>query len=132
MLKPPSCTHNTYPPQGWTPLGLAASREARFPILFTALSLTYSSPWCCVVGVQLLQVGGAAVCFDCLCTSGIPAAQLTLQDGNGIYLLINSPYFFVRKKRGSQSPCCQLRVTVQSTAVANVFHILPCVGNGSR
>lgn len=81
----------------------------------------YSSLWptpppqCCVVGVQLLQVGGTAVCFECLCTSGIPATQLTLQDENGIYALINSPYFFVRGKReGSHSPRCQLHVSVQN------------------
>lgn len=81
------------------------------------LSLTCSSPPSCVVGVQLLQVGGTAVCFDCLCTSGIPATQSSLQDENGIYALINSPYFFVRgKKRGaSHPPRCQLHVTAQST-----------------
>lgn len=81
------------------------------------LSLTCSSPLCCVVGVQLLQVGGTAVCFDCLCTSGIPATQLTLQDENGIYALINSPSFFVRgeKRGGAHPPRCQLHVTAQST-----------------
>lgn len=70
------------------------------------------------MGVQQLQGGGTAVCFDCLCTSGIPAMQLSLQDENGIYALINSPYFFVRgEKKGGEShpPRCQLHVTAQST-----------------
>lgn len=51
-----------------------------------------------MVGVQLLQVGGTAVCADWLSTFGIQTTQLTLQDENGIYTLINSFYFFVREK----------------------------------
>lgn len=116
MLSALSQTHNTYPPKGWIfPRAMGAS-YSRFPSSLW-LSLTCSSPWCCGVGVQLLQVGGTAVCFDCLCTLGIPATQLTLQDENGIYALINSPYFFVTGGRGVEShPLrCQLHVTAQST-----------------
>lgn len=51
-----------------------------------------------MVGVQLLQVGGTAVCVDWLSTFGIQTTQLTLQDENGIYTLINTFYFFVREK----------------------------------
>lgn len=61
-------------------------------------ALTCSSSPCFVVGVQLLQVGGTAVCVDWLSTFGIQTTQLTLQDENGIYTLINSFYFFVRRK----------------------------------
>lgn len=98
------------------------------------LSLTCSSPRSYVVGVQLLQVGGTAVCFDCLCTSGIPDTQLTLQDENGIYALINSPYFFVRDEKGGIPPTT-LPATChcsEHTTVANVFQILPCTGNGNH
>lgn len=51
-----------------------------------------------MVGVQLLQVGGTAVCIDWLSTFGIQTTQLTLQDENGIHTLINSFDFFVREK----------------------------------
>lgn len=116
MLSAVSLTHNTYPQKGWIFPRAMGSERSEIPCPLYGLSLTCSSPWCCVVGVQLLQVGGTAVCFDCLCTSGIPASQLTLQDENGIYALINSPYFFVRGRRGgSHPPRCQLHVTAQST-----------------
>lgn len=99
--------HNTYPPKGWIFPRAMGSKLREVPPTRTPpspsslwLSLTCSSPPSCVVGVQLLQVGGTAVCFDCLCTSGIPATQSSLQDENGIYALINSPYFFVRGKKG--------------------------------
>lgn len=116
-------THNTYPLKGWIfPRAMGSKLREVPPTRAPSpsslwLSLTCSSPPSCVVGVQLLQVGGTAVCFDCLCTSGIPAMQSSLQDENGIYALINSPYFFVRgKKRGaSHPPRCQLHVTAQST-----------------
>lgn len=100
MLSALSHTQNTYPPKGRIFPRANVERAKRGSSSSLWLSLTCSSPWCRVVGVQLLQVGGTAVCFDCLCTSGISATQLTLQDENGIYALINSPYFFVRGKKG--------------------------------
>lgn len=61
-----------------------------------------------MVGVQLLQVGGTAVCVDWLSTFGIQTTQLTLQDENGIYTLINSFYFFAREKGETEGGTCQL------------------------
>lgn len=131
MFSALGCTHNTYPPKAWIfPRAMGKWAKQGSPSSLW-LSLTCASPPCWVVGVQLLQVGGTAVCFDCLCTSGIPATQLTLQDENGIYALINSPYFFVRgkKRRGGIPPTTLLAAChcSQHTTVANVFQILPCV-----
>lgn len=135
MLSAVSHTHNTYLPKGWIFPRAMGSKLNEVPSSLR-LSLTCSSLPCCVVGVQLLQVGGTAVCFDCLCTSGIPATQLTLQNENGIYALINSPYFFVRGKRGGiLIPPTTLSATChcsEHTTVANVFQILLCFGNGSH
>lgn len=135
MLSAVSHTHNTYPPKGWIFPRAMGNKLNKVPSSLR-LSLTCSSLPCCVVGVQLLQVDGTAVCFDCLCTLGIPATQLTLQDENGIYALINSPYFFVRGKRGGiLIPPTTLPATChcsEHTTVANVFQILPCFGNGSH
>lgn len=135
MLSAVSLTHNTYPRKGWIfPRATGGSELSEVPHPLYGLSLTCSSPRCCVVGVQLLQVGGTAVCFDCLSTSGIPASQLTLQDENGIYALINSPYFFVRRRKGGIPPTTLPATCHRSehTRVANVFQILPCFGNGNH